>query len=69
MSETCGTCLYFDGTLAPEEDPREALGLCTWPASRLPWSLRYGSRERMAVGPLEGGSCPCFVERRKEDHT
>jgi len=55
--KTCGTCKWFDPDFAPDDDPAEALGLCTWPAERLPYSLRYGNRERMAVGPLEGETC------------
>lgn len=56
----CGTCRWFDPDFAPDDNPAEALGLCRWPADRLPHSLRYGNRERMAVGPLEGESCPGF---------
>lgn len=54
----CGTCRWFNPDFAPDDNPAEALGLCEWPAERLPHSLRYGNRERGAVGPLEGTECP-----------
>lgn len=58
--KACGNCRWFNEDYAPnDEDPSEALGLCEWPAERLPISLRYGNRERVAVCPLEGETCPC----------
>lgn len=56
----CERCRWFNPDFAPDDDKEQALGLCEWPADRLPWSLRYGNRERMAVGPLEGFNCPQF---------
>jgi hypothetical protein len=56
--QRCGSCRWFDPDFAPNEDEEEALGLCDWPAENLPWSLRWGNRERVAVGPLEGATCP-----------
>lgn len=61
--KNCGNCRLFDKDFAPDEDPNEALGLCLWPAENLPWSLRYGNRERLAVGPLEGVGCKQFEEK------
>lgn len=62
----CGECRWFDASFAPLETPEESLGLCEWPSDRLPYSLRYGSRERVAVGPLDGESCPCFERKGNE---
>lgn len=56
---TCATCHWFAPSFAPDDNPAEALGLCTWPADRLPYSLRSSNRERMAVSPLDGVECPC----------
>lgn len=64
----CGTCSWFNPDFAPHDDPEEAMGLCEWPAARLPFSLRYGNRERSAVGPLEGTACPCH-ETKPEGRT
>jgi hypothetical protein len=58
----CGSCRWFNPAYVPCDDPAEALGLCEWPPERLPFSLRYGNRERMAVGPLEGVDCAGFEE-------
>ncbi|MEN3238259.1 hypothetical protein PUR29_32955 [Methylobacterium ajmalii] len=55
----CGTCTWFDPIYVPVDETEEAVGLCEWPAERLPHSLRWGNRERLAVGPLEGENCPC----------
>lgn len=60
MTQSCKTCRWFDPSFAPDEDEHEALGLCEWPADRLPYSLRWGNRERVAVRPLEGSDCPCY---------
>jgi len=54
---SCGTCKWFDPDFAKLDTPEESLGLCAWPADRLPFSLRYGNRERMAVCPLDGKDC------------
>ena len=61
-SGTCSICKWFDSDFAPDPNPEDALGLCLWPAARLPFSLRKGmaNRERAAVGPNEGGDCPTF---------
>lgn len=59
--QQCGSCHWFDADYAPDDDPEQALGLCNWPAERLPYALRYGNRERVAVGPLDGRECPCFT--------
>jgi hypothetical protein len=66
MSRSCGTCRWFDPDYAPDDNPEDALGLCQWPANRLPHSLRYGNRERMAVGPLEGQDCSCYEPQEGE---
>jgi hypothetical protein len=63
MSKSCASCRWFDASFAPDDDPREALGLCEWPASLLPHSLRWGNRERVAVSPLEGTECSCHEPR------
>lgn len=60
MTQSCKTCRWFDPSFAPDEDEHEALGLCEWPADRLPYSLRWGNRERVAVCPLDGSDCPCY---------
>jgi hypothetical protein len=65
LAKNCGACRWFDADYAPDDDPADALGLCGWPADRLPYSLRYGNRERMAVSPIAGEKCSCF-ERRLE---
>jgi len=59
----CKLCRWFNPDLALLETEAESLGLCEWPADNLPWSLRYGNRERLAVGPLEGSDCPTFEPR------
>jgi len=60
MAQRCKTCRWFDPSFAPDEDEHESLGLCEWPADRLPYSLRWGNRERVAVRPLDGSDCPCY---------
>ena len=61
---TCGTCHWFDrtlgGNLLPEHfNDEEDIGGCDWPAENLPYSLRYGNRERMGVSARDGAECPC----------
>ena len=58
---TCRDCRWFKpfDSDYDRDDPDE-LGLCEWPADRLPWSLRYGNRERTAVSPLDGKGCVGF---------
>lgn len=63
----CKSCRWFDPDFAKLDTDEESLGLCEWPADRLPYSLRYGNRERMAVSPLDGADCPCF-EPHHEAH-
>lgn len=58
----CGQCRWFNPDFAPADDPKEAIGLCEWPADRLPYSLRWGNRERVGVGPLEGDGCATFED-------
>lgn len=62
----CAICRWFDPDFAPDPDPEEALGLCEWPAERLPFSLRYGNRERTAVRPVDGDECACFEEKHHD---
>ena len=58
----CKTCRWFDRPpWYGSDDDEDALGFCEWPASNLPWSLRYGNRERMSVAPTEGTECPCHA--------
>ena len=55
---TCATCRWFDADYflcADDED--HPMDRCGWPAERLPYSLRYGSRERMSVVPTDGAGC------------
>lgn len=59
----CATCRWHDlaalfSDLA--DPPEDQLGLCTWPAERLPYSLRWGNRERAATTSLEGVDCPAW---------
>lgn len=61
--QCCKLCLWFDPDYAQMETEEESLGICEWPAERLPHSLRYGNRERLAVRPLEGTSCPTYEEK------
>lgn len=59
----CGRCRWFDPwpfDRADVSDDPEGHGRCDWPSDRLPWSLRWGSRERVGVAPFEGAGCPCF---------
>lgn len=57
----CGNCKWYEpwfpynGSALVDESAE-----CTWPANRLPYSLRYGNRERMSVYPLDGSNCPCW---------
>ena len=62
---TCGKCKWFDRTfdgllLIEHFDDEEDLGGCEWPADRLPYSLRYGNRERLGVYAYEGKGCAGF---------
>lgn len=64
--KSCGTCKWFDASLGgavstmEEDEDGEILGHCTWPADRLPWSLRYGNRERIGVYATEGADCSAY---------
>lgn len=61
MTQSCATCRWYDATAfysGPDDD--DPIGTCDWPAERLPFSLRYGNRERVAVRPHEGTDCPCY---------
>ncbi len=60
---TCAACRWFNADYAPDDNLEDSLGLCEWPAKRLPYSLRYGARERMAVRPIDGTTCPCWEPR------
>lgn len=60
---TCANCRWFDLEalcFTKDDDPEEAIGECQWPSERLPYSLRYGNRERMAVHPADGEGCAGF---------
>lgn len=59
MATECKTCRWFNRPpwYQGDDDP-DALGSCDWPADHLPYSLRYGNRERMFVAPCDGGKCP-----------
>lgn len=65
VDQRCSTCAWFgredwyqgDG---PDENGDYGLGFCEWPADRLPWSLRYGNRERMGVYANQGETCSCW---------
>lgn len=65
LPRRCKSCRWFDPDFAKLDTDEESLGLCEWPADRLPYSLRYGNRERMAVSPLDGADCPCFEPRQR----
>lgn len=59
---SCGTCRWFDpsnyGSLdASFFDPEDDVAACLWPAERLPYSLRYGNRERLGVMYSDGADC------------
>lgn len=59
----CGSCKWYDADayLAdPNDPPEDRIGQCTWPAERLPYSLRYGNRERMATSPVDGANCAAY---------
>lgn len=64
-SQCCKTCGWYDASyyLFTEEDGDDAIGQCEWPADNLPFSLRYGNRERMATHPNEGTECVCWKEK------
>jgi hypothetical protein len=67
--KTCSTCELFDpdyyGDFVDDTDDRGVLGECEWSSEDLPWSLRYGSRERVAVYAREGDTCCGWKEKSK----
>lgn len=66
-ARSCGACRWFGGEFVSKDDPESSIGHCHWPAERLPYSLRYGNRERMMVEPHEGAECPCFEPAQPKD--
>lgn len=63
--QECGNCKWFEHAWWDTENTRDdwlnpVLGFCEWPKDRLPYSLRYGNRERMMVEPTDGDTCSCF---------
>jgi hypothetical protein len=68
-TKSCGTCRYFDadplglGSAVLEEDD---VGSCEWPASQLPYSLRWANRERVGVQAHEGTDCSCWELKKVE---
>lgn len=63
---TCGQCKWFDADafLAdPNDPPEDRIGVCGWPSENLPYALRYGARERVAVIPVDGEGCKCFEQK------
>jgi hypothetical protein len=63
--KACGTCkwLLLDYLY---DTPEESLGFCEWPADRLPYSLRYGNRERMMVSPVDGRNCNAYEAKEND---
>jgi hypothetical protein len=60
-TKSCGTCRWFDADplrlgFVEEDD----LGSCEWPASNLPYSLRWANRERVSVARTDGVDCSCW---------
>lgn len=65
-TKSCATCKWYDADyfLAdPDDPPEDRIGQCGWPAERLPYSLRYGNRERMATSPVDGAECAAHEPR------
>lgn len=62
MTRNCGNCRWYEEYVEGDENML-ALGFCEWPEDRIPWSLRWGKRERVSVHPHEGDKCPCFEEK------
>lgn len=61
MTKNCGTCKWFE----PYSFDDEGNGSCEWPADRLPYSLRWGNRERVSVQREEGKDCSCHEPKEK----
>lgn len=62
-AKSCATCRWFDPTMYGTQGPpyeEDDIAACEWPAERLPFSLRYGNRERVAVKPTDGADCSCY---------
>lgn len=61
--KNCGSCKWYDKDYYfadPDDPPEDRIGECNWPADLLPYSLRYGNRERMATTPVDGDRCTCY---------
>lgn len=68
MSKNCGSCKWYDPAYSnADAPPEDQLGACEWPSDRLPWSLRWGNRERLYVAPTEGTKCPQYIETEPKD--
>jgi hypothetical protein len=62
MLKRCETCKWWNELYPEPNDPLEdRLGNCEWPAELLPYSLRYGNRERTGVYGHEGTLCPQWI--------
>lgn len=64
--QNCGSCKWYDADAymaSPDDPPEDRIGECNWPAERLPFSLRYGSRERVPTSPVDGAQCAAHEPR------
>ena len=62
---TCGNCKWFEPVIDGETAAQmsyDDVAFCMWPYDRLPFSLRYGNRERTMVTKLDGVGCAGFEE-------
>lgn len=63
---TCALCRYYDKDFYladPNDPPEDQIGECQWPSGNLPYSLRFGSRERVPVRPVDGEGCKGFERK------
>jgi len=66
MSQCCGNCKWFEWPEWQTED-EDDYAFCRWPSSNLPYSLRYGARERLMIHFNDGADCYCFEVKEKDD--
>lgn len=64
LGQRCGNCYWADNIFPYEGQTAEDVLLeCQWPAEQLPYSLRYGNRERLSVAVSDGAKCPQYEWR------